>query len=299
MTLKKPEIYQGTVISNFFLIRSNELSATCIFPAVNYDPEPRGGYVWFVAKKRADRSTTNGGALCYRRMVWTGTNVDWAPADSNWVEVANSPVHRDYFDLDKSGVTAPQGPAGSELRIYDTGSRIHSLVIQHGSLWACQQIGLSGTNGHYPGPGGSTNVDRSGVQWLKISTDTNGEFLSLTNGRIFDPTNSNPYYYYCPSAAVNQFGDMVVGFNGSRSGEYMRACYWWRSHTGAQAPQPLLIRVAQDVAQYDNWGDYSAASLDPVDRLRIWLVLPLVPAGAPDNWWDTWIEEIIPGASGP
>ncbi len=89
---------------------------------------------------------------------------------------------------------------------------------------------------------------------------------------------------------------------GSRSGEYVRACYWWRSHTGAQASQPLLIRVAQDVAIWPYWGDYSAASLDPVDRLRIWLVLPLVPvdpAGAPENLWDTWIEEIIPGASGP
>ncbi len=298
VTLKKPEIYQGNVISNFFLTHSNELPASAIFPAVNFDAEPRGGFAWFVAKKWPDRTSTNhGGVLAYRRMTWSGSNTAWA--DTNWVEVPNSPIYRDYFDLDKSGVTAPQGVEAPAIELYGTGSRLMSAVIQNGNLWTCQHVGLSGTNGHYPGHGGSTNVDRSGIQWLRIGTDTNGQFLTVTNGRIFDATNSNPFYYYCPSLMVNKNGDAITGFNSSRSGDYIRALYLWRTSQAAQPLQPLVLREGQDIAQHGSWGDYSAASLDPTDRLRIWLVIPCVPSSSLDNEWDTWIGEIVPDEVAP
>ncbi len=54
---------------------------------------------------------------------------------------------------------------------------------------------LFATNGGYT----RQSVDRAGAQWLKLSTDTNGNFLSLTNGRVYDAASVDPRYYYFPS----------------------------------------------------------------------------------------------------
>ena len=169
-----------------------------------------------------------------------------------------------------------------------------NAVIRDCFLYTCHHVGLSGTNGTYTGNETGTNVDRSGVQWLRINTDTNGQFLSVTNGRIYDRTNAHPYWYYFPSLMVNAAGDMVAGFSGSRSNGFIGAFDSWRAADGATANQPMVLRPGSDASSDSRWGDYSYTSLDPVDQMTFWTVQQYANDLLGNNYWGTWIAEIIP-----
>jgi hypothetical protein len=104
-------------------------------------------------------------------------------------------------------------------------------------------VGLDGTNGTYTGDGSGTTVDRSAAQWLKLSTDTNGNFLSITNGRVYDPASVNPYWYYFPSLMVNRAGDMVTAFSGSHSNSFIGAFYSYRAADGTTPTEAQTLEV--------------------------------------------------------
>jgi hypothetical protein len=306
LIIKKAQLYQQMVISNFINVPTNELPTRVIQPAVNFDPVPRGGWTWFVAKKdRQSGGSYQGGAVCYRRLAWSETNGVWTTtwAETNWVEVSNTPVYRDYFDLDEGGISAPQ-PLSAEgvpnsIEIYHTGSRLMMATIRDATLWTCQHVGLSETNGTYTGNDEGTNVNRSGIQWLKLSTDTNGAFLSMTNGRIYDATNADPRWYYCPSLAVNAAGDVVFGFSGSKSNEYVSAYYSWRTALGMHALRPVLLNAGHNALPSGQFGDYSSTSLDPADQMTFWTVQEYSDDPDLPNYWGTWITEIVPSPETP
>jgi hypothetical protein len=194
MAIKKPEIYQGTLITRQLEI-TNDLPVWVIQPAVNFDFVPTNGYAWFVAKGPPDLTNYQGGAICYRRLQWFGTN---ASMDTNWFTVTSVTNYQDYYDLDgtnisllpESGtdISAPQ-TNGSPIDLHETGSRLAMTVIRNGFLWTCQAVGLSGTNGAYAGDQTGTSVDRSGVQWLKLGVDAAGGSLSYSwHDRVYDRT---------------------------------------------------------------------------------------------------------------
>ncbi|HEY0550327.1 MAG TPA: LamG-like jellyroll fold domain-containing protein [Verrucomicrobiae bacterium] len=292
VAIKKPEIYQGTNISTRLVVTTNDLHATIIQPAVSFDTPPRGQYAWFVAKQwRGNESNYLGGALAYRRLRWSGSNAVWA--DTNWVSLTNS-FYRNYFDLDDGRIRAPQTNGFPAINLFQTGSRLMMAFIHDGALWTCHHVGLSGTNGTYSGGATGTNVDRSAAQWLKISTDTNGNFLSLTNGRVFDRSRTTPYYYYFPSLAVNQAGDMVMGFSGSRTNGYIGAFYSYRAANGTVPNAPLVLKPGLGPFDSFRWGDYSYTTVDPVDGLTFWTVQQYAGDDPDANPWGTWISEIVP-----
>jgi len=183
----------------------------------------------------------------------------------------------------------------------EMGSRLMMAVIRDGALWTCHHVGLNGTDGIYTNDVSGTTVDRSGAQGLKLSTDTNGNFLSITNGRVYDPASVDPRYYYFPSLMVNRVGDMVMGFSGSRSNEFIGAYYSYRAADGTVPGQPFLLHPGQWPFTFINrWGDYSYTSLDPVDGLSFWTVQQYAEDdSASDNHWGTWISEILPNAPNP
>jgi hypothetical protein len=306
LVLDKAALYQQTVVSNFIDISTNELPAHVIQPAMNFDVNPRGGLAWFVAKKDRDPGTNyQGGAICYRRLNWSVTNGSWTVnwAETNWADVPNSPAYRDYFDLDEGNISAPQfttaESGGARIELFHTGSRVMTAVIRNGALWTCQHVGFSGTNGTYPGDDSGTNVSHSGIQWLKIITDTNGAFLAMTNGRIFDPTNSNPRWYYLPSLMVNAAGDVVFGFSGANTNGYVSAFYGWRGVTDVESPAPRLLHAGDGVFTTGQFGDYSATSLDPTDAITFWTVQGYARDFDNDEVWGTWISEIVPSFTAP
>jgi hypothetical protein len=276
---------------------------------VNFDPVATNGHAWFVAKGPPDLgSNYQGGALCYRRLQWTGTNASMV--DNDWVAVTNAVAnYRDYCDLDGTnvtispgaltGVSAPHrrvevGGFGDPIDLHVTGSRLSMTVIRNGFVWTCQTIGLSGTNGAYVGNAAGTNVDRSGLQWLKMRVEPDGAALAYeTHGRVYDSRLENPHYFYFGSLMANCPGDMVMAFSGSTATNYISAFYVARPAGNAVAGSPRLIRAGlSPFILGSRWGDYSATILDPSDEWSFWSVQQYA---APDtSGWETVIPRIRP-----
>jgi hypothetical protein len=125
------------------------------------------------------------------------------------------------------------------------------------------------------------NVNRTGVQWLKMRVDaTNGSLSYGAHGRVYDPNPNNPLYYYFPSLMVNCAGDMVMGFSGSSATNYISAYYTWRLSNEKTLNWPRLIRAGITNFPSTRWGDYSATTLDPTDDWSFWTVQQYAdPAG--------------------
>jgi hypothetical protein len=140
-------------------------------------------------------------------------------------------------------------------------------VIRNGFVWTCHTIGLNGTNGVYSGDTFGTNVNRSAIQWLKLQISPEGSALTgYDHGRVVDSIHStNAWWYHFPSLAVNCAGDMVAGFSGSSATNYIGAFYTWRLATGATLDEPRLIQPGTTNYNPDQFGDYSATTLDPTD----------------------------------
>lgn len=311
VAIKKPEIYSGVFVTNRLEnYVSNTPPVWTIQPAVNFDDVATNDYAWFVAKGPPHLSTNyQGGAIYSRRVQWTGTSAVWT--DTNWVVLpAPAANYRDYYDLDGTsitdepaagvGINAPN-QSGTPIDLHRVGSRLAMTTIRNGFLWTCQTIGLTGTNGVYVGNETGTNVDRTGVQWLRFRVDTtNGTLSYNSHGRIYDQSSTtNAFYYYFPSLAVNCAGDMVSGFSGSSATSYIGAYYSWLLAGGASLEHPRVIQLGiTNYAVPDaRWGDYSATTLDPSDDWSFWTVQEYsaeVLQLEDENHWKTVISRIKP-----
>jgi hypothetical protein len=163
--------------------------------------------------------------------------------------------------------------------------------VRNDSLWTCQHIGLDGTDGVYDGDASGSSVDRSAVQWLRLHIAAGGASLSLgLPHRIRDDSSSNPYWYYFPSLTVNQNGDMVIGFSGSKATEYIGAFFSGRRASGAMPAKPVLVQAGRFEYTSNRWGDYSNTSLDPVDGVSVWTVQQFVKLS--EGRWGTWVAKV-------
>jgi hypothetical protein len=54
-----------------------------------------------------------------------------------------------------------------------------NAVVRGDSLWTCQHVGLTGVAGVYSSDDSTgADVDRSGIQWLKLQVGTGGQSLT-------------------------------------------------------------------------------------------------------------------------
>jgi hypothetical protein len=293
VAIRKPDIYQGTYLHTDFYVPAADLNTLSIQPVVNFDASPLGGYAWFAAKAPATGQGTSykGGPLQYRRLTWNGSVAQWADFNPNWPTLPEpQPTYLDYYDLDGPNINAPQ-LGGSGITLQRTGSRLRTPVIRNNVLWVCQHVGLAGTGGTYGGDQTGSSVDRSGVQWLQLQLNSTGAPLThIAHGRIYDSGTSYPYYYYMPSLMVNTNGDMVAGYSGSKSTEYIGAFYTGRLADGTSSGSPILVQAGRAIfAGGGSWVDYSYTSLDPVDG-SFWTVQEYAELGAAA--WGTWVTKI-------
>ena len=130
-------------------------------------------------------------------------------------------------------------------------------------------------------------ADRLGVEWLKIRTTPTLTFADT--GRFYDTvaphefiggpeSNGGPVNYYMATLSVNTNGDMVVGFSGSSSNEFVGAYFSGKSKDGATPSQPIRFFGGKGPCWATRWGDYSATSLDP-DGLTIWTIQEYAETG--------------------
>lgn len=247
------------------------------FPLQNYDAVGSTDPMYFFSASPYEYAKT-----MYRRLVWSGAT----PSLSSVSRTAFAPAF----------AGPPLAPAqGSVVNINTGDMRLHSAIQQGGMMYMCRTVGVNSS-------GGASGADRAAVEWLGyrfIDFPILGEIpLLLDTGRIFDSASSNPRFYYFPSIAKNARGDIVMGFSGSRAGEYVGAYYADRLYTDPMGSMsaPTLYKAGE--ASYQNldapadkggrnrWGDYSAACLDGLNGQNFW-VLQEYADGPTSNRWAT------------
>lgn len=102
------------------------------------------------------------------------------------------------------------------------------------------------------------------------------------------------------SLAVNNHGDMVIGFSGSSSSDYVGAYYTGKLNNAATTSAPMRYFSGTDwfyaPAAGIKWGDYSYTSLDP-DGVTIWTIQEYATTrytGLVANAWATRIATVSP-----
>ncbi len=137
------------------------------------------------------------------------------------------------------------------------------------------------------------------LEWYEIDSVSGAV---LQSGTISDPSLAFNY----PSIAVNNFGDIVVGFSGGDPNTFM-STYAAVGQTAAgvttfdrtvQTKAGLADYQRLDSSGRNRWGDYSATVVDPIDEHSFWTVQEF--ANATNSWQIqvtqiTIVPEIIPG----
>jgi hypothetical protein len=186
-------------------------------------------------------------------------------------------------------------------------------VIRNGYLWTCQHVAFNAAGGYANDP---PSTLRSGAVWFKLQINAAQHPPTLghtsptpTYGRIYDGASTNPYYYFYPSLMVNPGGDMILGFSGSKTTEYIGTFYSGRRASGVIVASPILVQAGraysapgaptgvQQPPAGGRWGDYSYTSLDP-NGLSFWTIQQYAHTSDLSNAggaWGTWITSVKVG----
>jgi hypothetical protein len=147
-----------------------------------------------------------------------------------------------------------------------------NAVYRNGSVWTAHSVSVSG---------------RAAVRWYQINATT----LAATQvGTISDPVR----HYYMPGISVNASDQMVVGFSGSSSSQFVGAYLTGRLPTDPpnETGAPLLYKAGEapytqiSSSGVNRWGDYSLTSVDPVGDASFWTIQEYARTG------NTWVTRI-------
>jgi len=174
----------------------------------------------------------------------------------------------------------PAEQPNSAVRIASTAfSTISSSVIKrNGILWGVQTVG---------------NQGREALRWFAIDANTS---VLLQEGLIADVNLD----LYMGSIAVNEFNDVVIGFNGSSTAQFVSSyAVWGRMRSGVMtfsdpqllkagvAPFEQLVGIRPPVAY---WGTHSVSVADPTDPFAFWTFQEWV---SDKNVWATQITQLV------
>jgi hypothetical protein len=172
-------------------------------------------------------------------------------------------------------VPQPSPPPKANLHAGDT--RFSSnTVLNNGELWAVQAI-QSGAN--------------AALRWFRLNATTNAV---IESGVIADPFAGLTF----PSIAVNDFGDVVIGYTATGTFIFASAFAQVGKTVGGTTTfgSPLLMKLGTagyerlDSQNRNRWGDYSATTVDPADPAIFWTTQEYASA---NDTWSTQATEII------
>ena len=137
----------------------------------------------------------------------------------------------------------------------------------------------------------------AGIRWYEIR-DPNGTPTVYQQGTYSPDSN----WRWMGSAAMDQSGDLVVGYSVSNSGPggctpgpgciYPSIAYAGRlpgdTPGTLEAETPALTGKGSQTS-YDRWGDYSAMTIDPADDCTFWYTNMYLKSNGSFNW-STWIN---------
>lgn len=168
--------------------------------------------------------------------------------------------------------TQPDGTTNIDTGLADFSGNVFEAGD---SLWAVHSIDVNA---------------RAALRWYEIDERTNAV---LQSGTIGDPDHD----YFFPTIAVNQFGDVVIGFNRSGLDEFISSyAVLGETVNGVTTfGTPLLLKAGEANyhrfgGDFERWGDYSATVIDPSDPFSFWTFQEF--AASPDAISDLWGTQI-------
>ena len=129
------------------------------------------------------------------------------------------------------------------------------------------------------------------VGWYQLG-NLDGAPSLLQQGIVDNPTSPARHRYF-PSLAVDQNGNVVLGYGYSSATEYPGIAYTTISPSGETGAETVL-KQGQATFQSTRYGDYAATALDPHDNLTIWHIEEYAKG---ETAWGTWISAIQIGGT--
>ncbi len=183
----------------------------------------------------------------------------------------------DFIDVTPRSTQGDIDQPGDKVDIDAGDTRFCSNVVyDNGYLWAVHGVNIN---------------DRPSLEWYKI--DINNSNV-VDSGVIADDTMSYNY----PSIAVNNKGNVVIGFSGGSPSTYISSYYviGTRDYDGSMVfSEPQLITSGAstyerlDTSGRNRWGDYSATLLDTTYDNVFWTFQEYVKS---TNIWGVGVTKI-------
>jgi hypothetical protein len=136
------------------------------------------------------------------------------------------------------------------------------------ALWATHTVATGGV---------------TGVRWYEIRNPQTTP--SVYQQGTYQPDST---YRWMPSLAVDNAGNMAIGYSASSSSIYPQIRYAGRLSTDAlgtlgQGEATLIAGTGAQNGGYNRWGDYSTMSIDPSDGCTFWYTTEYYAATG-SNW---------------
>ncbi|MGI8952509.1 MAG: T9SS type A sorting domain-containing protein [Chitinophagaceae bacterium] len=267
--INKQTAYSGILNVTRFSLNWSTFGAF-IQPCVTYDNSENTE--WLIN----DWNGNNGGNGSLRLYTITGTPNAPILNTPNLLPTVNTTWYSDRQIISTFGCSSVDA----------ANSRTCSLILQGGSLWAVQKIGLP-----------TNSPTRASTQWWEINP-TNGGVAQF--GRIDDATGANMYFN--PSLAVNINRDVLIGYSHFSNSQYPRASYSFRAGTDplntlqSNFDYQNSARMECNTSLYpyfERWGDYSSTTISP-NNINLWTLQEYMPSGFTFTGAGTWWAEVCP-----
>ena len=138
------------------------------------------------------------------------------------------------------------------------------------SLWTAHNIRVNTS-----GVGGSAGT-RDACRWYEIGTLSGSPSL-LQSGTLFDPTVTNPRYFWIPSVAMSGQGHVALGSSTAGTGLRAEVATSGRLSSDALGTTQAFTLAQSSTFAYDvtvtnpqRWGDFSQTVVDPTDDMTLW-----------------------------
>jgi len=145
----------------------------------------------------------------------------------------------------------------------------------------------------------------SSVRWYELRNAA-GSTIATATPVVYQQSTldgSDGIYRWMGSAAMDQAGDIAVGYSASSASVYPSVRYTGRVVTDPlntmQAETIVMPGTGSQLQNLSRWGDYSSMTVDPVDDCTFWYTSEYLKTNGTWNW-STWITSFrFPNCGAP
>lgn len=124
----------------------------------------------------------------------------------------------------------------------------------------------------------ASSLGGGAVRWYEIRLDRNGNPSLRQQGNV----SPDAGFRWLPSAAIDRFGDIGIGYSFGDSRTFVGQRFAGRINSdplGLFGPETILVSGERPQAETLRWEDYTTTAIDPSDDCTMWYVGDYVRAG--------------------